>query len=235
MIASLVLFENEFINIVSISFTALVLNELIMVAVEVQTWHTLMILSEVFTLGLYVVSILFLPEYFGAFLLSLPRTSLPRTSSADLCDDRPLFRPLPALRMESSPHRRHLRCAALGHQSPQGQVCADAVCKVEGFLGGGRNRAGRFSQEAGGRERAGFGGSSTREQSSARSGWVRSLAIASQGLSEWIPLFSPFSSVLDGDVVLPRSRSEFNGVPRRPFLRAGRPAPSTRVRRMFLR
>lgn len=65
MIASLVLFESEFLNIVSISFTALVLNELIMVAVEVTTWHTLMILSEVFTLALYVVSILFLPEYFG--------------------------------------------------------------------------------------------------------------------------------------------------------------------------
>ena len=79
MIASLVLFENEFINIVSISFTALVLNELIMVAVEVQTWHTLMILSEVFTLGLYVVSILFLPEYFGA---SLPAHPLPFRHSA---------------------------------------------------------------------------------------------------------------------------------------------------------
>ena len=38
MIMSLVLFENEFLNIVSISFTALVLNELIMVAVEITTW-----------------------------------------------------------------------------------------------------------------------------------------------------------------------------------------------------
>lgn len=72
MIASLVLFESEFINIVSISFTALVINELIMVAVEVQTWHTLMILSEVFTLALYVISIMFLPEYFGE-LENVPR------------------------------------------------------------------------------------------------------------------------------------------------------------------
>ena len=38
MIMSLVLFENEFLNIVSISFTALILNELIMVAVEITTW-----------------------------------------------------------------------------------------------------------------------------------------------------------------------------------------------------
>lgn len=39
MIMSLVLFENEFLNIVSISFTALILNELIMVAVEITTWY----------------------------------------------------------------------------------------------------------------------------------------------------------------------------------------------------
>lgn len=38
MIMSLVLFENEFLNIVSISFTALILNELIMVALEITTW-----------------------------------------------------------------------------------------------------------------------------------------------------------------------------------------------------
>ena len=38
MIMSLVLFENEFLHIVSISFTALVLNELIMVALEITTW-----------------------------------------------------------------------------------------------------------------------------------------------------------------------------------------------------
>ena len=38
MIMSLVLFDNEFLNIVSISFTALILNELIMVALEITTW-----------------------------------------------------------------------------------------------------------------------------------------------------------------------------------------------------
>ncbi|BGP19964.1 Putative aminophospholipid-translocase [Rhodosporidiobolus nylandii] len=73
MLASLVLFESEFLNIVSISFSALVLNELIMVAVEITTWHMLMVVSEVFTLGLYVVSIAFLPEYFDlSFVLSPP-------------------------------------------------------------------------------------------------------------------------------------------------------------------
>jgi hypothetical protein len=39
MIMSLVLFESEFLNIVSISFTALILNELIMVALEITTWY----------------------------------------------------------------------------------------------------------------------------------------------------------------------------------------------------
>jgi hypothetical protein len=38
MLLSLLLFSSEFINIVAISFTALVLNELAMVAVEVTTW-----------------------------------------------------------------------------------------------------------------------------------------------------------------------------------------------------
>ncbi len=84
MIMSLVLFENEFLNIVSISFTALILNELIMVAVEITTWcvtscsalsirllivwiirHVYMVLSEIVTLMIYAVSIVFLPEYFG--------------------------------------------------------------------------------------------------------------------------------------------------------------------------
>jgi phospholipid-translocating ATPase len=67
MIMSLVLFENEFLNIVSISFTALILNELIMVALEITTWHIYMIIAEVVTLLLYIVSMTFLPEYFGAF------------------------------------------------------------------------------------------------------------------------------------------------------------------------
>lgn len=39
MIIALVLFENEFLNIVAISFTALILNELIMVALEITIWY----------------------------------------------------------------------------------------------------------------------------------------------------------------------------------------------------
>jgi phospholipid-translocating ATPase len=64
MIMSLVLFENEFLNIVAISFTALVINELIMVALEITTWHIYMVISEIATLLIYVISMAFLPEYF---------------------------------------------------------------------------------------------------------------------------------------------------------------------------
>ncbi|EPQ55997.1 aminophospholipid-transporting P-type ATPase [Gloeophyllum trabeum ATCC 11539] len=72
MIMSLVLFENEFLNIVSISFTALILNELIMVALEITTWHLYMIISEIVTLLLYAVSMVFLPEYFDlSFVVSV--------------------------------------------------------------------------------------------------------------------------------------------------------------------
>ncbi|EDR01002.1 aminophospholipid-transporting P-type ATPase [Laccaria bicolor S238N-H82] len=72
MIMSLVLFENEFLHIVSISFTALILNELIMVALEITTWHIYMIVSEVVTLFFYIISIAFLPEYFDlSFVVSL--------------------------------------------------------------------------------------------------------------------------------------------------------------------
>ncbi|CAG8503587.1 1121_t:CDS:10 [Cetraspora pellucida] len=39
MIMSILLFEDEFVNIVAISFTALIFNELLMVALEINTWY----------------------------------------------------------------------------------------------------------------------------------------------------------------------------------------------------
>jgi hypothetical protein len=116
MIASLVLFESEFLNIVSISFSALVLNELIMVAVEVTTWHSLMILSEVFTLALYVVSILFLPEYFGESSGSNPWLRRVQKLTPLSISSRPLLRPLGDVRLESRAHRRDLGRTSLDHQ-----------------------------------------------------------------------------------------------------------------------
>lgn len=45
MYGALVLFEDEFIHIVSISFSALILTELIMVALTIRTWHRYNFLS----------------------------------------------------------------------------------------------------------------------------------------------------------------------------------------------
>ncbi|KAI0073208.1 phospholipid-translocating P-type ATPase [Panus rudis PR-1116 ss-1] len=73
MIMSLVLFENEFLNIVAISFTALILNELIMVALEITTWHIYMVISEIVTLCIYMISMAFLPEYFDLTFVLSPR------------------------------------------------------------------------------------------------------------------------------------------------------------------
>lgn len=51
-------------RMLSVSFTVLVLNELIMVAVSITTWHPIMILSIVGTGAVYAASVPFLGEYF---------------------------------------------------------------------------------------------------------------------------------------------------------------------------
>ncbi|KAG8278689.1 ATP synthase subunit 9 [Homalodisca vitripennis] len=70
MYGALFLFEDEFIHVVAISFTALILTELIMVALTVRTWHYLIILAEVFSLGLYVLSLVILKDTFGKLVFS---------------------------------------------------------------------------------------------------------------------------------------------------------------------
>lgn len=65
MILSILLFEDKFIHIVAISFTALICNELLMVALEINTWHKLMVLAEVITVLVYFGSMWLLPTYFG--------------------------------------------------------------------------------------------------------------------------------------------------------------------------
>ncbi|KAK9877429.1 hypothetical protein WA026_018540 [Henosepilachna vigintioctopunctata] len=66
MYGALLLFEDEFIHIVAISFTSLILTELIMVALNIRTWHILMILAEIFSLALYALSLVVLHDYFDA-------------------------------------------------------------------------------------------------------------------------------------------------------------------------
>ncbi|KAJ2430929.1 putative aminophospholipid-translocase, partial [Coemansia sp. RSA 2440] len=71
MMLAVWLFDTDFIHVVSISFTGLVLNELLMVALEIRTWHRWMIWSILGSLAIYVASIWVLPAYFDVmFILS---------------------------------------------------------------------------------------------------------------------------------------------------------------------
>jgi len=68
MFGAFLLFENDFIHIVSIAFTALILTELLMIVLAVRTWHWLMIVGEVLSLLIYVASLFIFHSYFGQFL-----------------------------------------------------------------------------------------------------------------------------------------------------------------------
>lgn len=64
MLSSFVLFEHDFIHIVGITFTSLLLNELLMVALEISTWHVIMGVCEVFSVLVYIVSVRLLQDEF---------------------------------------------------------------------------------------------------------------------------------------------------------------------------
>ena len=52
-------------DIVLITFTTLLLTELIMVALTIRTWHWIMLLAEIFSVTVYVASLYLLDSYFG--------------------------------------------------------------------------------------------------------------------------------------------------------------------------
>jgi len=64
MFGALLLFEDDFIHIVSISFTSLILTELLMVALTIRTWHWLMAVAEVCSLCVYIASVIILRKHF---------------------------------------------------------------------------------------------------------------------------------------------------------------------------
>merc|ERR1711981_876571 len=70
MFGAVVLFDDEFIHIVSISFTALILTELIMIALTVRTWHWAMIVAEVTSLAVYLISVILYPAGFDILFMS---------------------------------------------------------------------------------------------------------------------------------------------------------------------
>lgn len=76
MYGALLLFESEFVHIVAISFTSLILTELLMVALTIQTWHWLMTVAELLSLACYIASLVFLHEFIGKTPSLHPRTQV---------------------------------------------------------------------------------------------------------------------------------------------------------------
>ncbi|CAF3011590.1 unnamed protein product, partial [Rotaria sp. Silwood2] len=69
---SFILFDEDMTHIVSITFTALILTELLMIALTIRTWHPLMIVGELLSFSAYILSLVIFKSYFdGAFLQSL--------------------------------------------------------------------------------------------------------------------------------------------------------------------
>uniref|UniRef100_A0A669BHJ0 Phospholipid-transporting ATPase n=1 Tax=Oreochromis niloticus TaxID=8128 RepID=A0A669BHJ0_ORENI len=82
--------ESEFVHVVAISFTALILTELLMVALTIRTWHWLMVVAEFFSLGCYLASLAFLNEYFDlSFITTWP--FLWKVSTITLVSCLPLY------------------------------------------------------------------------------------------------------------------------------------------------
>ena len=67
MFGALLLFEDEFIHVVSISFTALIITELLMVALTIRTFHWLMGVSIAVSFLIYVVTLFVFKDYFGKY------------------------------------------------------------------------------------------------------------------------------------------------------------------------
>ncbi|XP_075389211.1 putative phospholipid-transporting ATPase IIB isoform X2 [Tenrec ecaudatus] len=90
MFGALALFESEFVHVVAISFTALILTELLMVALTIRTWHWLMVVAEFLSLGCYLASLAFLNEYFDvAFITTV--TFLWKVSAITVVSCLPLY------------------------------------------------------------------------------------------------------------------------------------------------
>ncbi|CAF2103709.1 unnamed protein product [Rotaria magnacalcarata] len=64
MYVGLILFDADFIHVVSITFTALILTELLMVALAIQIWHILMVVGEFLSFTCYVLSIVIFQSHF---------------------------------------------------------------------------------------------------------------------------------------------------------------------------
>mmetsp|Transcript_26956 Transcript_26956/g.4960 ORF Transcript_26956/g.4960 Transcript_26956/m.4960 type:complete len:111 (+) Transcript_26956:2760-3092(+) len=65
MILSIILFpDDSFVNIVAISFTALILTELANIILEIEKYHWAMVVSQILSVISYLVSMVILQSYF---------------------------------------------------------------------------------------------------------------------------------------------------------------------------
>ena len=79
MYGSFLLFDADFIHIVAITFTSLILTELLMVALTIRTWHYAMVLMELVSLLFYVLALIVFKDSFGEYSPSLSISLLPTT------------------------------------------------------------------------------------------------------------------------------------------------------------
>jgi len=71
MMLAILMFDDSFLHIISITFTSLILTELLMVVFEVQRWHWIMGAAQVLSVIFYVSSFYLLPTYFDvAFIFT---------------------------------------------------------------------------------------------------------------------------------------------------------------------
>ncbi|RWS09915.1 phospholipid-transporting ATPase IIB-like protein [Dinothrombium tinctorium] len=64
MYGAMLLFNDELIHVVAITFTAVILTELLMLALTVRTWHWLMIVAELISLSFYLLTLILFPQHF---------------------------------------------------------------------------------------------------------------------------------------------------------------------------
>lgn len=136
MVLSILLFEEEFIHIVAISFTALIFNELLMVALEINTWYARyfwisygsslqFILGTVSWLSLRLLQCLFILEACGSYLHTLVGTAswYLQKSSLNTIYIRHVFYLDNAFCLESCRYHRSQQFSAVHCKNHQAPLC----------------------------------------------------------------------------------------------------------------
>ena len=132
MFGALLLFEDEFIHVVAISYTALILTELTMVALTIRTWHPLMVLAELLSILLYLLSLILLREFFGEVICMSLFFFVPqkKTMFNTLLLFRRRIHQIRGLCVEDCSHHRGVLPASLLHQVPQEALLSSLLSKT---------------------------------------------------------------------------------------------------------